>query len=148
MGTAFLDPTALVDGVTRLGLGRYEDIIRSLEECPRPIVTDVYALQQVVYRHHLVGDADHGYHLAARLKAVVEEVFSVTERDLVLARWIGEDDPRLEARERLHLAVIRRHSVGDLVTGVPERYHAPRGVTCMSIRALLPGSEPDGHRGG
>lgn len=133
----YLEPSALQDAVDRLAVRGYEEVIEALEASPHELVSDVYALQQVVYRHHIAGDREYGYLVADRLISALAEVFPLTEADIVLSRWLGERFPTIAARERLHLAVMKRHGVQHLVTGVPYRYRHVSGIHLTNIRELL-----------
>ncbi len=133
----YLDPTALRDGVERLGLGGYETLIERLRPASSFLVSDVYALQQIVYEHHLSGDTDYGYRLSELVQSVLAEVYPITENDLLISRWLGEEYPNLLARERLHLAVMRNHGITTLVTGRHDRYRHLNGIELVSIRTLL-----------
>lgn len=133
----YLDPTALRDGVQRLGLGDYETLIERLKGTSALLVSDVYALQQVIYEHHLAGDTDYGYQISEALQSLLAEVYPITESKVLLARWLGEEYPDLLPRERLHVAVMRHHGVKTLVTGVPQRYRHLPALKLLGIRALL-----------
>lgn len=133
----YLDPTALRDGVERLGLGGYEALLERLRPASSFLVSDVYACQQIVYEHHLSGDTEYGYRLSELVQGVLAEVYPITENDLLMPRWLGEEDPHLLSRERLHLAVMRNHGIATLVTGRQDRYRHLNGIEPVSIRTLL-----------
>ena len=136
----FLDPTALHDAVQRLGIGTYETVIQQLQRTNLPFVSDVYALQQVVYEHHLAGDTAYGYQLNELLQQALTDVFAVTEKELLIAKWLGIEYPSLKSRERLHIATMRAYGVQTLATGTPNRYRHVRHIAIINIRSALESS--------
>lgn len=145
----YLDPTALRAAVARLGLG-YEALIERLRPASPHLVSDVYALQQIVYEHHLEADTEHGYYVSELVQSVLSEVYPVTYTDVLRSRWLASEHPNLQARERLHLAIMRNHRVNALVTAVPDRYRYVDDIEHVPLRTLLAdpdasGTRPAGH---
>ena len=137
--TMYLEPTSIRDGVERLGLGGQEELIERLNSVSSVLVSDVYALQQFIYEHHLAGDMDYGFRISELLEGALTEIYPVTETDLLRARTLADDYPNMRARERLHVAVMLNNGVGTVITGRPDRYRHVREIEPVSLRSLLNG---------
>lgn len=80
------------------------------------LVTDAEVLQEILHRFRAIGRPDAIQPTFDLLLAVVDEVLPVDRqaveaaKDILFARWA------LSARDALHVAVMRRHRIGQILS--------------------------------
>lgn len=75
------------------------------------LVTDAEVLQEILHRYVAIDRRDGIQPAFDALLSVVDEVFAVTREDALEAKDIVLGTRWLSARDALHVAVMRRHSV-------------------------------------
>lgn len=90
------------------------DAQRLLERCitrDERLVTDVEVLQEILHRYVAIGRRDAVQPAYDAILAVVDDVLSITKRDLVRAKEIVLGSTNISARDALHLAVMEHHGI-------------------------------------
>ena len=88
---------------------------RSIADGER-LVTDTEVLQEVLHRYVAIGRRDAIQPAFDALLGVVDEVFAVDLAAVERAKAVVLGDPRLSARDALHVATMERHGVERIIT--------------------------------
>lgn len=80
------------------------------------LVTDVEVFQEILHRYVAIRRHDAVQPAFDALLGVVDDVFPVELEDVWTARAIVEDASASSARDAVHLAVMRRHGIGRILT--------------------------------
>lgn len=80
------------------------------------LVTDAEVLQEILHRYVAIKRRKAIEPALHAILGVVDEVFPIGHRDVLLAQRILEDDEKLDARNAIHVAVIRRQRVSRVMT--------------------------------
>ena len=111
---------------------------RALASIPRDLdgVTDVEVLQEILYRYLAVGDRRGGFAVFdGFLGALLGRVLPVDVDDLSRARAAAEEHPLLEARDLVHLAVMERHGIRQIVTA-DRHFDGLPGITRLPLESF------------
>lgn len=79
-------------------------------------MTDAEVLQEILHRYVAIRRLDAIQPALAALLAVVDEVLPVDQADVLAARDILLAATPLSARDALHVAIMRRHGVDQILT--------------------------------
>ena len=82
----------------------------------RRLVTDAEVLQEILHRYVAISRRDAIQPAFEALLGVVDTVFPIELQDVERAKTILNAYSRLSARDALHLAVMERHQVADVLT--------------------------------
>lgn len=126
----FLDPN-VIDFLQKRG-HRFTDVVERLTGEAR-LITDVKALQEVVYRYHLIGETRIGYEHAMALRNQVE-IIDVTARELDVQEELLARYPNVRPRELLHVAVMLEHGIEAIVCSPESSY---REVEDIRVEHML-----------
>ncbi|HTO89147.1 MAG TPA: type II toxin-antitoxin system VapC family toxin [Thermoanaerobaculia bacterium] len=88
---------------------------RALGEGER-LVTDVEVLQEILHRYVAIGRRDAIQPAFDALLGVVERVFAVELADVERAKRIVLGNPRLSARDALHLSVMESQGISRIMS--------------------------------
>ena len=125
----FLDPNLLS---YLAGRGKnFNDCFKKLNSLGS-FVTDVKALQEIVYTYHLMGETDIGYEKAMMVRKCIP-VFDITEKDLEIQEELLERYPNVRPRELLHVAVMLRNNVKRIVCSPESAYKEVEDITVDNI---------------
>jgi predicted nucleic acid-binding protein len=80
------------------------------------LVTDVEVLQEILHRYVAIGRRDMIQPAYDAVLGIVDEVLPLDVADLELAKNVALGTHRLSARDALHVAVMRRHGIGMLIS--------------------------------
>jgi hypothetical protein len=80
------------------------------------LVTSAEALQEIVHRYQAIRRVDAMRAALEVLTGLVSEVHPVERRDVLRAVGVLEGVPALSARDALHVAVMERHGVRDILS--------------------------------
>lgn len=80
------------------------------------LVTDAEVLQEILHRYVAIDRRDGIQPAFDALLSVVDEVYAVTREDVLEAKDVALGIKRLSARDALHVAVMRRHSVPTILS--------------------------------
>lgn len=93
-----------------------QQLIGRLVREQRRLVTSSEVFQEILYRF-IVTDRRDKIELAFQtLRGVVEDVLSVEGADVFAAKDLLYAHPGLSARDALHVAVMRHHEIGEIVS--------------------------------
>jgi uncharacterized protein len=95
------------------------DAQQLLEKClslEERLVTDTEVLQEILRRYVAISRRDAIQPAFDAILGIADEVFAVELADLARAKGIVLGNPRLSARDALHLAVMERHGVSRIMS--------------------------------
>ena len=95
------------------------DALRLLERCiadNRRLVTDVEVLQEILHRYAAIDRRDAIEPAFEALLGIVDEIFPVELVDVQRARDIVLETHQLSARDALHLAIMKRREVTEILS--------------------------------
>jgi len=90
-------------------------LVRSIADGER-LVTDTEVLQEILHRYVAIGRRDAIQPAFDALLGVVDEVFAVDLAAVERAKAVVLGNPRLSARDALHVATMERHGVERIIT--------------------------------
>lgn len=105
------------------------------------LVTSVEVLQEILHRYRAIDRDDAIQPAFDAILGVVDEVFSITLEDVERAKEILIETKKLSARDALHLAVMERESIEQIMS-FDRGFDDYPGVTRLSSV-----DEPDSARG-
>ena len=82
----------------------------------RRLVTDAEAFQEILHRYKAINRLDAIQPAFDALLGIVDDVFAIDEQDVRTAKDILLGARRLSSRDALHLAVMRRQKVSEIMT--------------------------------
>lgn len=92
-------------------------VLRQVGEGRLDGVTDCEVLQELLHRYIALGRRDSGFVVFDSFSsAMVGRVLPVDVEDVLRARDLADQLPGLRARDLLHLAVMQRHALREIVT--------------------------------
>ena len=80
------------------------------------LVTDAEVLQEILHRYGALHRLDAIQPAFNAVLGIVDEVFSIEEGDVRQAKDILMGTPRLSSRDALHVAVMRRRGVSEIMS--------------------------------
>lgn len=106
------------------------DAQRLLERCiaaRQRLVTDAEVLQEILHRYVAISRLEAIQPAIDALRAVVDEVLPIGERDVLRAKDIVLGATGLSARDAIHLAVMEHHRI-DTVLSFDQGFDGVPGV--------------------
>ena len=82
----------------------------------RRLVTDAEVLQEILHRYVAIDRRDAIQPCFELVLEIVDEVLPVDAEAVSLAREIVLGHPGLTARDAVHLAIMRRHEIGEILS--------------------------------
>jgi predicted nucleic acid-binding protein len=116
--TAFSDTNVPVFASGREHLYREPcvSILVAAAAIPGKCVTSAEVLQEIFHLYFRRGEAQHGRLVLNRFdRAIDGQVADVTRQDVMAATEMN-DSLRLQSRDRLHVAIMRRLGITDIIT--------------------------------
>ncbi len=98
----------------------------------RRLVTSSEVFQELLYRYVASDRREKIEPAFEALRGLVDEVLAVEEADVLAAKDLVHAHPDMSARDALHIAVMRRHRIEQIVS-------FDRGFDAMSGITRLPG---------
>ena len=95
------------------------DARRWLEKCVvdgERLVTDAEVLQEILHRYVAIGRRDAIQPALEALLAVVDDVVPIEAADVLAARDVLLGTPTLSARDAIHVAIMRRHRIAEVLS--------------------------------
>ncbi|MGH8672994.1 MAG: type II toxin-antitoxin system VapC family toxin [Burkholderiales bacterium] len=80
------------------------------------LVSDAEVLQEILHRYVAIARRDAIQPAFDALLGVVDEVFRVEQRDVEQAKDLVQGFRNLSARDAIHVALMQRHGVTDILT--------------------------------
>lgn len=100
-------------------------------------VTDVEVFQEILYRYLAVGQRRGGFVIFDGFAGLMAgRVLAVAVDDVLRARELAESHPQLEARDLVHLAVMERHGIAEILTADRHFDDLP-GVTRIPLESFV-----------
>lgn len=90
-------------------------LVESAVASSERLVTDVEVLQEILHRYVAIDRRDAIDAATELLLAIVDEVFPVELEDVSAARRLVRTTTRLSARDAIHIAVMQRRDVGEVL---------------------------------
>ena len=91
-------------------------LLERLISKPERLVTDAEVLQEILHRYVAIDRRDAIQPALDAILGVEDEVFPIETADVLSARDVLFGSRRLSARDALHVAVMRRHGVGQILS--------------------------------
>jgi predicted nucleic acid-binding protein len=85
-------------------------------EADEKLVSDAEVLQEILHRYAAIRRRDAIQPAFDALVKLAEEIFPIEERDVEEAKGILLRSDRLSARDAVHVAVMQRHGVADIIS--------------------------------
>lgn len=82
----------------------------------RRLVTDVEVLQEILHRYVAIDRRDAIEPAFEALLSIVDDVLGVVLEDAQRAKSVVQSSSRLSARDALHVAVMERHGISEIMT--------------------------------
>jgi predicted nucleic acid-binding protein len=82
----------------------------------RRLVTSSEVFQEILHRYVAIDRRDAIEPAFEVLRAVVDDVLAIEEADVFAAKGLLQSGGRLSARDALHVAVMRRHGIREILT--------------------------------
>jgi len=80
------------------------------------LVADAEVLQEILHRYAAIDRRDAMQPCIAALLAVVDEILPVEATDVLAAKDLLLETASLSARDAIHVAIMRRHGVEDILS--------------------------------
>lgn len=80
------------------------------------LVTDAEVLQEILHRYAAIQRRDAIGPCMDAILGVVDDVLPIERPDVAAAQLLLERIPSLSARDALHVAVMQRHGIGEILT--------------------------------
>ena len=80
------------------------------------LVTDVEVQREMLHRYASIGRREAIQPAFDALREIVDEVFPIEPRDVGRAKTLLLERPSLSARDAIHVAVMERHGVSEILT--------------------------------
>jgi uncharacterized protein len=113
---------------------RKADVERILERFAserEPLVTDAEVFQEILHRYTAIRRGEAIEPAFDALRMMVGEVFPIEEADVMQAKDLLGTHPGLQARDALHVAVMRRRGVRQILT-FDRGFEVVAGITRIS----------------
>ena len=92
-------------------------IIRAVAEGKLKAVTDAEVLQEILYRYLHIGEWEKGLMVFDLFRRIMlGHILPLDEEDVQRARELAEEYPRLSPRDLIHLAVMLRHGLHEIIS--------------------------------
>ncbi len=80
-------------------------------------VTDAEVLQEILYRYAHIGEQEKGVQVFDHFyRVMLGRVLPVEDVDVWRARQLAEEYPALNPRHLIHLAIMLRHEISEIIT--------------------------------
>lgn len=111
------------------------DAQRALERCIAArikLVTDAEVLQEILHRYVAISRREAIQPALDAVLGVVDDVFSIQATDVERAKTIVLGSVRLSARDAIHLAIMERHGV-DQIMSFDTGFDSHPGITRVTL---------------
>lgn len=94
-----------------------QQVIRSVAAGRLDAVTDVEVFQEILYRYLHIRERKKGFSIFDHFyRIMLGRILPVEDVDVQEARRLAEEHPQLSPRDVIHLAVMLRHEIPEIVT--------------------------------
>ena len=92
-------------------------VIRAIASGQLDAVTDAEVLQEILYRYLHISEREKGLKIFDHFRRIMlGHILSIEDADVQRARELTEQHPALSARDSIHLAVMLRHEIREIIT--------------------------------
>lgn len=103
-------------------------------------VTDAEVFQEILYRYLHIGEREKGFKVFDHFYRIMAgRILSIDDADVQQARNLAERYATLSARDVIHLGVMRRHQLRDIITA-DTGFDAIEEIRRLDPRLFLPES--------
>jgi len=80
-------------------------------------VTDAEVFQEILYRYLHIGEREKGFRVFDHFhRVMLGRILPIEDTDVQQARELAEQYPALSPRDLIHLAVMLRHEIQEIIT--------------------------------
>jgi len=80
-------------------------------------VTDAEVLQEILYRYLHIGEREKGFRVFDHFyRIMLGRILPIEDADVQQARFLAQQHPGLSPRDVIHLAVMKRYGVMEILT--------------------------------
>ncbi|MCP4602622.1 MAG: type II toxin-antitoxin system VapC family toxin [Proteobacteria bacterium] len=87
------------------------ELLRRVASGQEDAVADVEVFQEILHRFSSIGRIAEGFELFDAFGKVVGDILPVEYEDVVAARELLEEKPTINARDAIHVAIMRRNKI-------------------------------------
>ena len=92
-------------------------VVRAIAAGQLDAVTDAEVFQEILYRYLYIGEREKGFRIFDNFyRVMLGRILLVEDTDVQRARALVEQYPALSPRDLIHLGVMLRHQIQDIVT--------------------------------
>lgn len=91
-------------------------ILKAVAEKDLSAVSSVEVLQELLHRYTALGHRQRAVAVASAFMEIVVEILPVIPEDVVRAMEILHSLPRIQTRDVMHVAVMRRHGITTIIS--------------------------------
>ena len=91
-------------------------LVKQLIEAGQRLVTDAEVLQELLHRYNAINRAEAAFPAMLALLDIVDVVFPIDEVDILRAAAITQGTEQWSARDAVHLAIMERHDVREILS--------------------------------
>ena len=96
--------------------GRARQLLEECFDAEKRLVTSAEVLQEILHRYVAIDRRDAIKPAFDLVNAIADEVYGIEPADVEQARDILENHAAVSARDALHVAVMKRHGIGNLLS--------------------------------
>jgi predicted nucleic acid-binding protein len=92
-------------------------VIRAIAAGQLDAVTDAEIFQEILYRYFYINEREKGFRIFDNFyRVMLGRILPVEDADVQRARILAEQYPALSPRDLIHLGIVLRHQIQDIVT--------------------------------
>jgi uncharacterized protein len=94
-----------------------QQVIRAIASGRLDAVTDAEVFQEILYRYFHIGEREKGFQIFDLFHRIMAgNILSIEDADIQHARNLAINYPVLSPRDLIHLAVMLRHDIQNIIT--------------------------------
>ncbi|MEM4413057.1 MAG: type II toxin-antitoxin system VapC family toxin [Candidatus Caldarchaeum sp.] len=94
-----------------------QQVILAIVAARLDAVTDVEIFQEILYRYLHINQREKGFRIFDHFHQIMAgRILPIEDADTRCARALAEQYPTLDARDLIHLAVMLRHQIQEIIT--------------------------------
>lgn len=117
-----------------------QQVIMAIATGQLDAVTDAEVFQEILYRYIHIGEREKGFKVFDHFYRIMAgRILPIDDADVQQARTLAERYAALSPRDVIHLGVMRRHQLRDIITA-DTGFDAIEGIHRLDPRKFLPES--------
>ena len=117
-------------------------VIRAVVSGALDAVTDAEVFQEILYRYRHIGESQKGFEIFDHFYAVMQgRILPIEDVDVRTARELADRHPALSPRDLIHLAVMTRNGIAEIVTA-DEDFQGVSEVRRIALAGFRVETEP------